>query len=95
MFYIEFPKKRFAQIQDEEQKELKLQFNLAGTPKKDIKIEFDNDQIDVLVKGLPVRAYTVLESLWDVDKGTANYVDGMLTVIFPKAPPKKVKIELK
>lgn len=98
---------------NEETKDLKFEFALAGYKKEEIDITFEGDKFTIELKPVIedskwilkqkkiVRAnrkvsYKVPESFYDFDNTDVNFVDGLLTIIFPakeKTKPRKIEIK--
>lgn len=72
-----------------------IKFNMAGTPKSDLGIDFQGNFLRVLVRGTPKKTFQFDTTPYDLEKSSAEYNNGMLTVTFPKKEPDKFKIEIK
>ena len=68
--------------------------NLAGTDKKDISIEIEENQLFVYIKE-EFKKYLNLYDYDDVENITAEYKNGLLTISIPKKQKEKRVIEIK
>ncbi len=75
-------------------KGLTVTFNLAGTKKKDISVETLENTLKVTYGDKTKETYVDF-SKYDMKNSSAEYENGLLTVILPKAPPKTRKILIK
>lgn len=69
------------------------EINLAGTDKKDISIQIEEDQIRIYVKE-QFKKYANIYDYDDSENITAKYKDGLLTISIPKKQKEKRVIEI-
>lgn len=82
-------------FEDSTDESYKVSFNIAGTPKEAISLYVEDDFIKVDAGKKNLHYVYIDSSLYDMEKSTAEYENGILSVILPKAPPNTRKIEIK
>ena len=74
----------------------KVEINLAGTKREDITVQINGSDVEVLIKvdgKEDIKRWVNTDDKYDVKNTTAEYKDGLLTILIPKKKIKKIEIK--